>query len=55
MLNEKIEPIISNGVETIGGKDLITKGIETVRWYWTNDWGKLHTKKLNNVFYFTES
>ena len=55
MFNEKIDAIISNGVETIGGNDLIPKGIGKVIWYWTDGAGKLHTKKLNNVINFTES
>ena len=37
MFTENIEPIISNGVETIGGKDIITEGISTVIWSWTDD------------------
>ena len=36
MFNDKIEPIISNGVATIGGKYLIPKGIGTVSWSWTD-------------------
>ena len=31
MLTENIYPIIYNGVETIGGKYIISKGIDTVR------------------------
>ena len=53
MLTDKIEPIISNGVENIGGYDLIPKGIGTVRWSWTDDEGKPNTNKLNNLPYFT--
>ena len=30
MLTDKIEPIIYNGLATIGGKNIITKGIGTV-------------------------
>ena len=30
MFTENIDPLISNGVENIGGKDIITKGIGTV-------------------------
>ena len=37
MFTDKIEPIISNGVVTIGGKGLITKLIGTVSWSWTDD------------------
>ena len=35
MFTDKIDPIIYNGVSTIGGKYLITKKIFTVIWYWT--------------------
>ena len=49
MSTDKIGPIISNGVVTIGRKDLIPKGIITVRWSWTDDEGQLQTNKLNNV------
>ena len=49
IFNDKIEPIISNGVATIGGNNLITKGIGTVIWSCTYDEGKLHTNKLNNL------
>ena len=55
MFNDKIEPIISNVVATIGRNDPITKGIGTVIWSYTDDEGKLHTKKLNNVLYFPAS
>ena len=55
MFTDNIEPIISNGVATICGKDLITKGIGTVRWSWTNYRGKLCTNKFNNVLYFPDS
>ena len=37
MFTYKIEPIISNGVSTIGGKYIIPKGIGKVIWYWTDD------------------
>ena len=49
MFNYKIEPIIYNGVENMGGKDIIPKGIVTVSCYWTDDEWQLHTNKLNNV------
>ena len=49
MFTDKIESIISNGVTPIGGNNLIKKCIGTVSWYYTDDEGKLHTKKLNNV------
>ena len=55
MFTDKIEPIISNEVENKGGKDLIPKGIGTVKWYGTDDEEKLYTKELNNVIYLTES
>ena len=55
MSADKIEPIIYNGVETIGGKYLIPKGIVTVIWSWTDDEGQLHTNKLDNVLYFPDS
>ena len=32
MFNEKIEPIIYNVVENMGGKDIVPKGFVTVRW-----------------------
>ena len=55
MFTDKIETIIYNVVATIGGKDIIPKGIGTVSWYWTDYEGKLHTKKLNNRIYFPDS
>ena len=55
ILTDNIDPTISNGVSTIGGKYLIPKGIGTVIWYWTNDEGKMHTNKLNNAIYFPDS
>ena len=55
MFNDKIEPIIPNGVAPIGGKYPILKGIGTVIWYWNDNKGKLHRKKFNNILYFTES
>ena len=54
MFTDKIERIISNGVVTIGGRDLITKGIGTVIWSCNDDEGKMHTKRLNNVIYFMD-
>ena len=53
MFNDKIEPIIYNGVANMVRKDLILRGLDTVSWYWTDDEEKLHTNKLNNVLYFT--
>ena len=49
MFTYNIEPIICNGVEIIGGKNIITKGIGTVSWYWTDEYGQQHTNILNNV------
>ena len=46
---------MSNGVAAIGGKYLIPKGIDKVRWSWTYYKGQLHTKKLNYVIYFPNS
>ena len=37
MFTDKIDHIISRGVSTIGGNDLIPKIIDTVRWYWNDD------------------
>ena len=54
MFTDKIDPIIFNGVETKGVKDMIPECIGTVSWYWTNEKGQLHTNKLNNVLYFPE-
>ena len=34
MFTDKIEPIISNGVATIGVKYIIPKWIDTVSWSW---------------------
>ena len=55
MFTEKIDPIIYNGVATIGVKYLITKWTVTVIWSWTDDEGQLQTKKLNTVLYFPDS
>ena len=52
MFTDNIEPIISGGVGTIGGKYLLPQEIFTVSWYWTDDEGQLHTKKFNTVLYF---
>ena len=40
---------------TIGGKNIITRGIGTAIWSCTDDEGKLHTKTFNNVLYLPES
>ena len=55
MFTDRINPITSNGVATIGREYIIPKGIGTVIWYWNDDEGQLTTNKLNNVLYFTES
>ena len=55
MLTDKIDPIIYNGVKNIGNQYPIPKGIGTFIWFWTDDEGKLHTNKSNNVLYFTDS
>ena len=44
MFTDKIEPIIYNGVESIGLIYVIPKGIGTFIWHWTDDKWKLHTK-----------
>ena len=49
MFTDNIEPIISNGVVTIGEKYIIPKGIVTVSWYWIGDVGQLNTNILNTV------
>ena len=54
MFTDKIESIVSNGVENIGGKYLILKRIDTVNWSWNCDEEKIHTNKLNKVIYFPE-
>ena len=40
---------------TIGRKYIISKGIGTVIWSWTDYEEQLHTNKSNNIIYFTES
>ena len=55
MFTDKIEPIISNEVGTIGGKYLIPEGIVAVIWFWTDYEGQLHPNKLNNLLYVSES
>ena len=54
MFTDKIYPIISNVVATIGGKDHTPKVVVTVILSWTDDEGKLQTNKLNNVIYFKD-
>ena len=55
MFSDKIYSITSNGVATIGGKDIIPKWIGAVSWSLTGYEGQLYTNKLNNVLYFTDS
>ena len=55
ILTDNIDPIIYNGMTTIGRKDLITKGVGTVILTWKDDEGKLQTNKFNNVLYFTDN
>ena len=55
MSTYNIDPIIYNGVATIGRKYIIPKVIGTVIWFFTDDEGQLHKKILNNVLYFTDS
>ena len=49
MFTYNIDPIIYNGVATIGRKYIIPKVIGTVIWYCSDDGVQLHTNKLNNV------
>ena len=51
MFTENIYTIISNGVVTIRGKDIIPKGSVTVSWSCNYYEGQLHTSKLNNLLY----
>ena len=55
MLTDNIEPIIYNGVATIGGNYLIPKGIGKVICSCNYDEEQLNTKKLNNLLYSIES
>ena len=55
IFTDKIEPISSNGVETIGGKDVITKEIFTIRWSWTDEEVQIYTSKFKNILYSTDS
>ena len=49
MFTGKIEPIVYNGVATIGGKDIIQKGVGIFSWSYTGDDGQMHTNKFNNI------
>ena len=55
MFTDKIEPIISKGVEKIGGKYIIPAGIGTFIFSWADNDVELHTNKLNNLFFFPYS
>ena len=55
MFTDKTEPIIYNGVATIGVKFIISKGIVKVSFSWNDDERQLHTNKLNTVIYFQKS
>ena len=55
MFTDKIDIFISNGVETIGRKYIITKYIFTDSWSCNDDEGNFHKNKFNNVLYFPES
>ena len=55
MITDKIDSIINNGVEKIGGKEPITKAIGKISWSWNGDEGQLQTNKLNNALYFSDS
>ena len=52
MFSEKTDPITYSRLETIGGRDIITKGIGAAIWYCTDDEVKLNKKKFNNLIYF---
>ena len=54
MSTDNIEPIISNGVATIGGMYHIPKVIVIVIWSWDYYEGKLHTNRFNNITYFPD-
>ena len=49
ILTDNIYPIIYNGVATIGGKDIIQKGVGIFSWSYTGDDGQMHTNKFNNI------
>ena len=47
----KIDPIVTNGVYKIGGKDIHPKGVDAVFCYWTDGEGQLHQKnKMYSTF-----
>ena len=55
MFYDKIEPIIDNGVATIGIKDLIPKLIGAVSWSCNDDEEQMHTNKFDNILYIPDS
>ena len=55
MFYDKIEPIIDNGVATIGLNDLIPKWISSVSWSCNDDEGQMHTNKFDNILYILDS
>ena len=55
MFYYKIDPIIDNGVATIGLKDLIPKWIGAVSWSCNDDEGQMHTNKFDNILYILDS
>ena len=50
----KIELVITNRVDTIGGKYLHKKGIGTVFWSWTYDKRELRSDSLKYILYFSD-
>ena len=55
MLYDNIDPIIDNGVATIGLKDLIPKWIGTVSWSCNDDERQMHKNKFNNILCILDS
>ena len=55
MLYDKIEPIIDNGVATIGLNDLIPKWIGSVSWSCNDDEEQMHKNKFDNILYIPDS
>ena len=54
MFTDKIYPMMSNGVSTIGGKDIHPKGAVKVIWSCTDDLKKTYKNKFKNVLYFID-
>ena len=50
-----LKPVTNSAVATIGGTDNIPEGIGTVEWTWRDDDGKVHTYRLDDVYYFPDS